>query len=52
MWVCGYPYAVRVQFEDKALTRWYGSSVIGLSIVKAIMDSVPGAVNYENGVAF
>ena len=40
---------------DKARTREYGGSGIGLSIVKAIMDSLNqkcGAVNYENGVAF
>ncbi len=40
---------------DKARTREYGGSGIGLSIVKAIMDSLHqecGAVNYENGVAF
>lgn len=40
---------------DKARTREYGGSGIGLSIVKAIMDSMHqecGAVNYKNGVAF
>lgn len=40
---------------DKARTREYGGSGIGLSIVKAILDSMNqrcGAVNYENGVAF
>ncbi len=40
---------------DKARTREYGGSGIGLSIVKAIMDSLNqkcGAVNYENGVEF
>lgn len=40
---------------DKARTREYGGSGIGLSIVKAIMDSMHqkcGAKNYENGVAF
>src|SRR5699024_6553303 len=40
---------------DKARTREYGGSGIGLSIVKAIMDSMNqkcGADNYENGVAF
>lgn len=40
---------------DKARTREYGGSGIGLSIVKAIMDSMHqecGVVNYENGVAF
>lgn len=40
---------------DKARTREYGGSGIGLSIVKAIMDSFHrqcGAVNYEDGVEF
>ena len=40
---------------DKARTRVYGGSGIGLSIVKAIMDSMNqrcGVRNYENGVAF
>lgn len=40
---------------DKARTREYGGSGIGLSIVRAIMDSLHqkyGAINYENGVAF
>lgn len=40
---------------DKARTREYGGSGIGLSIVKAIMDSLHkecGVKNYENGVAF
>lgn len=40
---------------DKARTREYGGSGIGLSIVKAIMDSMNqkcGVMNYENGVAF
>lgn len=40
---------------DKARTREYGGNGIGLSIVKAIMDSMHqkcGANNYENGVAF
>ncbi|MCR4740075.1 MAG: HAMP domain-containing histidine kinase [Lachnospiraceae bacterium] len=40
---------------DKARTREYGGSGIGLSIVKAIMDSFNqkyGVTNYENGVAF
>lgn len=40
---------------DKARTRAYGGSGIGLSIVKAIMDSLNqscGAKNYENGVEF
>ncbi len=40
---------------DKARTREYGGSGIGLSIVKAIMDSMHQAVgveNYNNGVLF
>lgn len=40
---------------DKARTRAYGGSGIGLSIVKAIMESqhqAYGAENYENGVGF
>lgn len=40
---------------DKARTREYGGSGIGLSIVKAIMESMNqrcGVNNYENGVAF
>lgn len=40
---------------DKARTRTYGGSGIGLSIVKAVMDSMNqkyGVENYENGVAF
>ncbi len=40
---------------DKARTREYGGHGIGLSIVKAIMNSFQqdyGVVNYENGVAF
>ena len=40
---------------DKARTREYGGSGIGLSIVKAIMESMNqefGAVNYSNGVLF
>ena len=40
---------------DKARTREYGGSGIGLSIVKAIMDGhnqLCGVRNYENGVAF
>ena len=40
---------------DKARTRAYGGSGVGLSIVKAIMDlhhKAYGAVNYQNGVAF
>ena len=40
---------------DKAHTREYGGSGIGLSIVKAIMESINGAYgvkNYSNGVEF
>lgn len=40
---------------DKARTREYGGSGVGLSIVKAIMNSMNqdyGAENYDNGVAF
>lgn len=40
---------------DKARTREYGGHGIGLSIVKAIMESFNqkyGVENYENGVAF
>lgn len=40
---------------DKARTREYGGSGIGLSIVKAIMDAhhhACGAVNHEDGVEF
>lgn len=40
---------------DKARTRAYGGSGVGLSIVKAIMDSLNrqyGVTNYENGVEF
>ncbi len=40
---------------DKAHTREYGGSGIGLSIVKALMDSVNGTYgvkNYTNGVEF
>lgn len=40
---------------DKARTREYGGSGIGLSIVKAIMDSFHqkcGVKNFENGVEF
>lgn len=40
---------------DKAHTREYGGSGIGLSIVKAVMESVNGTygvINYENGVEF
>ncbi|MDO4312238.1 MAG: HAMP domain-containing sensor histidine kinase [Eubacteriales bacterium] len=40
---------------DKAHTREYGGNGIGLSIVKAVMDSFHqkyGVENYDNGVAF
>ena len=40
---------------DKARTRAYGGSGVGLSIVKAIMESLRqsyGVQNYENGVEF
>ncbi|MGN0483025.1 MAG: ATP-binding protein [Lachnospiraceae bacterium] len=40
---------------DKARTRAYGGSGIGLSIVKAIMESFHrecGVINHENGVEF
>lgn len=40
---------------DKARTRAYGGSGIGLSIVKAIMESFHkecGVINYDNGVEF
>ena len=40
---------------DKARTREYGGSGVGLSIVKAIMDSMNqhyGVCNHENGVEF
>lgn len=40
---------------DKARTREYGGSGVGLSIVKAIMESMNrnyGVENYENGVLF
>ena len=40
---------------DKARTREYGGNGIGLSIVKAIMDSFGkgyGAINHTNGVEF
>ncbi len=40
---------------DKARTREYGGSGIGLSIVKAIMDAhnqACGVVNHKNGVEF
>ena len=41
--------------EDKARTREYGGSGVGLSIVKAIMEAMNeryGVINYENGVEF
>ena len=40
---------------DKARTREYGGSGVGLSIVKAIMESMNsdyGVENYKNGVLF
>ncbi len=40
---------------DKARTRAYGGSGVGLSVVKAVMElhgQKYGAVNYDNGVAF
>ena len=40
---------------DKARTRAYGGSGVGLSIVKAIMESMHeayGLTNYDNGVSF
>ena len=40
---------------DKARTRAYGGSGVGLSIVKAIMDSMNqkfGVTNFDNGVMF
>lgn len=40
---------------DKARTRAYGGSGVGLSIVKAIMDQLHqqyGVINYDNGVEF
>ncbi len=40
---------------DKARTREYGGSGVGLSIVKAIMTSMNqsyGVINYDNGVEF
>ena len=40
---------------DKARTRQYGGSGVGLSIVKAIMDQMHqdyGVINFDNGVAF
>ena len=41
--------------EDKARTREYGGSGVGLSIVKAIMESMHqayGVINFTNGVEF
>ena len=41
--------------EDKSRSREYGGSGVGLSIVKAIMESLHqdyGVVNYEDGVMF
>lgn len=40
---------------DKARTRQYGGSGVGLSIVKAMMDAMNqkyGVINYDNGVEF
>ena len=40
---------------DKARTREYGGSGVGLSIVKAAMEAMNqryGAINYDNGVEF
>lgn len=40
---------------DKARTREYGGSGVGLSVVKAIMEQMHqeyGVVNYDNGVSF
>lgn len=40
---------------DKARTRQYGGSGVGLSIVKAMMESMNqkyGVINYDNGVEF
>ena len=40
---------------DKARTREYGGSGVGLSVVKAIMDQMQqdyGVINYVNGVSF
>ncbi len=40
---------------DKARTREYGGNGIGLSVVKAVMDSLHqdyGVENYDNGVSF
>ena len=46
---------IRFYKVDKARTREYGGSGIGLSIVKAIMESLNqqyGVKNYDNGVEF
>ena len=40
---------------DKARTREYGGSGVGLSVVKAIMEQMHqeyGVINYDNGVSF
>ena len=40
---------------DKARTREYGGSGVGLSVVKAVMESINqayGVKNEENGVTF
>ena len=40
---------------DKARTREYGGSGVGLSIVRAILESMHrdyGVINYKNGVEF
>lgn len=40
---------------DQARTREYGGSGVGLSIVKAVMESMNqeyGVINYDNGVEF
>ena len=46
---------IKLYKVDKARTREYGGSGIGLSIVKAIMESMNqqcGVKNYDNGVEF
>ena len=48
-------YDSKFYMVDKARTREYGGSGVGLSIVKAIMDSMNqkyGVLNHENGVEF
>ena len=48
-------YDKRSALVDKAHTREYGGNGIGLSIVKAIMESFHqkyGVENFDNGVAF